>query len=148
MSRVQILTLSPLLRHLFKSAAGLWGYQWWKSYTSSGAFCKFADGSHVASDMGQPTLPQDEVLQVSTVPTWVKDLIDLVFLSCRQLHKWWWWGMLSWESWSIMGFCLSSMSRSLCFFSSLSILCFHHCHSHSDCFQRCFLNIIVFIASS
>ena len=27
-------------------------------------------------------------------------------------------------------------------------LCFHHCHSHNHCFQRCLLNTIVFIASS
>ena len=31
-------------------------------------------------------------------------MVDLVFLPYPQLHRWWWWGLESWELRSIMGF--------------------------------------------
>ena len=43
-------------------------------------------------------------MQVLIVPTRVKDLVDLIFLPCCQLHRWWWWGLASSELRTIMGF--------------------------------------------
>jgi hypothetical protein len=59
--RVEILTLSLFLG-LPNPLVGLWGYRWWKSWTTSGASFKRCDGSHVASDRGVP-LPQDQILK-------------------------------------------------------------------------------------
>ena len=94
-----------------------WPCQEFESWHYPPSYAAFLDRLPVCGDIGDEnpapvpghsinlshmvTLPQEEVLQVSTVPTWVKDLIDLIFLPWRQLHRWW--GLSSGESWSIMG---------------------------------------------
>ena len=65
MSRVQILTLSPPLTLPSQIVCGDIGDE------NHGFLCGIKHGV---------TLPQDEVLQVSTVPTRVKDSVDLVLL--------------------------------------------------------------------